>query len=172
MIDFVTGLVLSKKLEFDEGEIRLLGSPILLIPPQVYVIALKELEKKGKRDIIYTASFNSSKGWFKNLISNSKGSSKKDLVEMIPRLFSLLALGDLKMVDSDLDNPRFKFTLKNSLTAEIYGESKLPVDLLVSGLLAGAMSEIFGSKFLCVEESCISCGNPDCGFNLVVEKNV
>ena len=162
MLDFLYKLILTNKLQFRKGEIILLGSYVTLIPPTVYVALLKELEKENKQNLIYDYNKKAAFKWLSQLVKENK--SPEDLLEFTLKLINLLALGETSLLEKDLKNNNFKFELKNSLTAEIYGKSNNPIDLEFSGLMAGALSYIFNKDFVCSEESCVANGAKSCIF--------
>jgi predicted hydrocarbon binding protein len=166
MFKLVTQLMLAKKLQFNEGEISLLNTKICLIPPDIYLFLLKELREEGEDNIIYELSFESSKEWFQDIEKSNGKSSPERFVLMIPKILNLLALGKLSMINFNLEKKVANLKLENSLTAELWGESEVPVDIQFAGLLGGAFSLIFGDSVKCVEEKCLSQGGNECIFKI------
>lgn len=170
MIDIVTSLIVSKNLEFEEGEIKLLGANICLIPPEVYLFLFKELQNNKNEKIFYNSSSESAFAWVKNLIKVSKKNSPEEIIEFLPKILNLLAYGRVTVVKSDFKNSYFEFKLSNSLFPELYGDSKQAVDLGFAGFLAGACKAMCSKNMICIEKECVSQGASDCFFIVKEEK--
>ena len=171
MLDLVTNLALTRKLEFSNGEIKLFGTNLFLIPPYVYVILLKELEKQNQQEIIYNSSKNSAYNLFRRLSKYLNKEKKEKFLDDVPKFLNLLGLGETKITKSDFDKQIFIFSLNESLNAELYGKTDHPVDLQFAGLLAGSVSFIFQKEFICKELECKSIGFGYCKFEVKVLDN-
>lgn len=168
MLDFITDLALKKKLEFQDGEILLFRSHLFLIPPDVYVVLLKELRKEKKHFSLYSASKKSSFSWMAEISKETKRKSSQELIKLIPKILNILGLGKVS-APKKISKYEFDFYLEESLTAELYGPSKEPVDLQFAGLLAGFFSFIFKKNFSCEEIECMSQGFEKCKFRVKLE---
>jgi predicted hydrocarbon binding protein len=164
MSDLFNKLILARKLDFKKGEIALFGTNICLIPPEIYLLFVKELEKTKQESIVYESSFDSAKYWFSELSKKNSKITVEELVEFIPKIFNLLAIGKIELIEKDFITKKFKLELANSLIAELYGKSDHPVDIQFSGYLAGAFSFIFKQKMNCLEETCFAMGDKLCSF--------
>jgi len=172
MLELINKFILSKNLQFERGEIKLLGTNICLIPPEVYLEFLKELQKSNLEEILYESSFKSGVGWFETISKSTGKTDKKELIEFIPKILDLLALGEIKIIDFNFEKKKATAILKNSLNAELYGTSKVPVDLQFCGYLAGAFTVIFSSKVKCKEVKCKAMGEDFCEFTIWGDENV
>jgi predicted hydrocarbon binding protein len=169
MFELFNKLILARKLDFKRGEISLFGTNICLIPPEIYLEFIKELERVGEQEVVYESSFNSARLWFGELSRKNSKITKNELIDFVPKILNLLAVGKVEIVESDLVNKIFKVNLDNSLIAEIYGKSSSPVDLQFSGYLAGAFSFIFKEEMKCIEEKCLARGDKSCQFVIAVK---
>lgn len=158
MIDIVTSLLLSNTLRFEEGEIKFFESNVCLIPPVVYASLYKELEKQGQEKLLYTTSKDSAARWFTKLASVSNKSSVKELVSFLPKVLNLLAYGRVVIEKEDIEAKYFEVTLEAPLFPVLVGKSKKPVDVVFSGILAGAFSVVTGYDLVCNEEECVALG--------------
>ena len=164
MFDLIKELINLKKLDMKEGEISLLGTNLCLIPPDVYVLLLKELQKMNKQKVLYESSKKSSISWFRNLTTSLGKRTVNELIDFLPKTLNLLGLGAIEIDNKDLGKKEFLFSLYDSLTAERYGKSKSPVDLQVSGFLAGSLEFILNTETSCAETECMSQGYKKCTF--------
>ncbi|MBS3054070.1 MAG: 4-vinyl reductase [Candidatus Aenigmarchaeota archaeon] len=162
MLELFNKLLNLKKLEMKEGEIKLLGTSLCLIPPHVYVLLLKELKNMKKEQIIYESSKMSSLRWFANLTKNMGKKSRYEILELSLKILNLLGLGEIKMEKQSEKNT--EFSLSYSLTADLWGKNKTPVDYQMSGFLAGLLELVNGKAVVCKEIKCMSQGNKNCYF--------
>lgn len=163
-MDIVTSLIISNKLQFEEGEIKLLGTNICLIPPEVYLFLYSELESRGQTDIFYETSKESSYNWLTNLAKASHKVTVNELLDFLPKILDLLAYGRAVLVKKDLDNVYFEFELESPLYPELSGKSDHPIDLSFAGLLAGSLSAILKKNMICIEKECVAQGFGKCIF--------
>ncbi|MBM3281983.1 MAG: hypothetical protein FJY86_01410 [Candidatus Diapherotrites archaeon] len=162
-MDIATELIISNKLQFEEGEIKLFGTSIFLIPPEVYMFLYSELDKTGQTDIFYKTCQASAFELFTNLIK----SSHKDIDELIafvPKILNLLAYGKVSITKKDLSNMVFEFSLESPLYPEIFGKYQKPIDVAFAGLLAGSLSAVLKTPMRCIEKECVSTGFGNCTF--------
>lgn len=166
MLDVLNGLLLSKKLQFEKGEIKLSGTNVCLIPPLVYIEILKDLQKQTSLDVVYKISKDSAKEWISDIFKSLNPTSKDDMVATVKKVLNLLAMGEAEVVSCDMPNAKLVIRLKNSLTASLYGKSDIPVDVIFSGYLAGAFSVVFSKDIDSSEVKCVAMGADVCEFNV------
>jgi len=164
MMDLAASLVFSNNLRFEEGEIRLFGTGVCLIPPTVYLSLYRELERTGQERVLYETSKESASFWFTNLAKSYGKLNADELLDFLPKILNLLGYGILTIKKRDLPNCYFELSLDSPLFPELYGPSKKPVDLLFAGLLAGSISAILKRDMLCVEKECAVQGLQTCFF--------
>lgn len=166
MPDALTQLVLAKKLDYADGQIRLFDQPILQVPPLFYPEILRELRKQKKEDLLYTAHLKAGQKWFQRTAAQTNKTQPDDLLDLLVKLLNLSALGQIKTIKKDFDAVSFQFSLDNSLVASAYGRSPMPVDLPLAGLLAGGIQAICNAPVQCHEVQCQACGKPNCLFTV------
>lgn len=172
MIDIVTSLLLSKNLEFEEGEIKLLGQNVSLLPCEVYVNLFKVLSQSGKEDIFYQSGKDAAFSWFSNFIEVANKRDTNDLLTFLPKFLNVLAYGKVSFVKSDVKNLKFEISLENPLFPSHYGVSTKPVDLIFSGILAGAIKAIYKKEVNSKETKCVAQGFDRCYFTVSKGSNV
>jgi len=163
MVSILNKLIGSGKLNFKEGEVELLGTKICLIPPDMYLELLRGLRALKSEQMLYEISEDSSKRWFHELVKSSK-KSMESLVDTVPTVLNLLALGEVSFQKKDFSKLEFEVVLENSLIAELWGKSQDPVDIQFAGYLAGAFSSIFNKKMQCNEVECKTVSSDKCVF--------
>jgi len=164
MFDFFSTLVSSKKLKFDKGEVKLLGTNMCLIPPEVYVEMLVGLEKDSEEDLLYTLSKESGKKWFSELLNFSPVKTKQEGCDFVKKILNILAVGKVEIVSADIVNCTAVVQLHNSLMPDLCGKRTAPVDLQFSGYLAGAFSLVFEKDVSCKELKCKAVNADFCEF--------
>lgn len=165
-MDIVTSLILSNNLQFDEGEIKLLGTNICLIPPKVYLFLFNELQKRGEQKIIYQTCKASAKNWFTNLAKSSGKIKREDLFNFLPKILNLLSYGKASILENNQTNKLLRVRLDHSLYPELNGKSDFPIDVGFAGYLAGATSVIYSTNMVCSEIRCTSQGEQYCEFEV------
>lgn len=170
-MDIISNLILSNNLQFEEGEVKLLGTNVFLIPPEVYLYLFKELKTRNQDKIVYETSRTSSFDWISKLKESSGKRDIDDLLVFFPKILNLLAYGITTMTKKDIEGCKFTFTLDIPLFPELYGASEEPVDLAFAGLLAGGVSAILKKNIICKETACVSTGAKQCIFELSLGEN-
>lgn len=165
-MDVVTSLILSNNLQFDEGEIRLLGTNLCLIPPKIYLFLFDELRSRDQEQIFYETCKESASQWFTKLASASGKASREDLIDFLPKILNLLAYGKVSLLEKDFERKKLRVKLEYPLYPELYGKSAESIDLSFAGFLAGAASSIFKQNMVCKETSCAAQKSSFCEFEV------
>ncbi len=157
---------LSKTIELNDGEVKIMGTPVNILPTNVLIDFQKGLiEARGFREayeLIYRSTRNGSYSYNKNFIQKHKFSDKRALVEWQWKIVTLAGWGKWKIIEID--------TAKNTLVAKfegspfpgIYGKSPYPVDIIPAGFTAGGVSAGFGQELDGFESKCVALGDPFC----------
>ncbi len=163
MFELVTKLILHRQLKMEKGEINLLGQRIVMLPMISLVQLQKKLEDDGYQYNIYKLLKEFGINWAKDLATKYKFKSS-DIFEWGSKSVTLAGWGDVLVVSADVENKVIKFRLMNSAVVEFYGKSEVPVDHFFRGMVAGAMSAVYGVDMDCVETSCKALGAQFCEF--------
>ena len=166
MYEFVNKLRLSRQLLFEEGKIRLLGEPsVMLIPASCFIyLSDKLLEGTGVVHV-YAAGKNAGKELFK-LISHYAIDPLRTIKFGI-QVFNISGLGKVQIVNLDLKAKRAIFRMESSIYCN--RRSNEPVCHFVRGMFAGFMQNVMKINIDCIETHCVAMGSDICEF--VIKKS-
>lgn len=161
-MNFFEMLMLSKKMSFENGTVKLYGQNIIIFPPQSiaeYVVSIND-NKELIRDLYNTAK--KAMVEYGEVISEDyKASHDINWVCDYVNLF-----GQGRIVYEDITKaPTGTILLENSLYFEGF-KNKLnsPVDHIMRGIIAGILSAIFNKNFDAVETECVAMDYSICRF--------
>ena len=166
---------LFKQLKYEDGEVRLYGTPCFISPTIGVLAKDKIIEEiagiKKQQEANYFAEkiqarigveITGEKFGYAKTFKN-----KKDLLMFSGQQFELLGYGRAEWVRIDFENEIFIVRMKSPY-AELYrkniGLSKYRVDYWNAGGWAGCIEYVIGKKAGCIETSCIAQGKPYCEF--------
>ena len=158
-------LVQLHQLEFQDGELMLMGWNATIISAQFFAELYSQLAEKGDTDILYQSAKRLAKQWMRFLME--KYSPPRDaLISFAPKIFELEGFGQCKFY---MDDPsKFRVVYSKSSLAKAYverfGKSNVPVCTLVAGYLAGFASFAFGQDVDVKEVQCQAKGDGVCEF--------
>lgn len=161
MYNFVNKLMLSRQLLFEEGEIKLLGEPsVMLIPASCFLdLSDKLLEDDGAVHV-YVAGKNAGKELFK-LISHYTIDPLKT-IKFGTQVFNISGFGKIQIVNVNLESKRALFRMRDSLYKN--RRSDEPMCHFVRGMLAGFTQNVMKVDMDCVETHCVAMGSDICEF--------
>ena len=166
MFEFAKGLLYANKLKFENGEFRILDQSCLVtFADTIIAMQKKIIDKLGDKgiDILYNSSKDEGIELAKEF--NKKIKSKNELEDFILKYLMLCGWGEFEEYKKSHEGV-ILFN-KNSPFPERYGRSKLPVCILIRGLLAGVYTYLAGKNFEGYEEKCKSQGNNMCIFKFI-----
>jgi hypothetical protein len=155
-----------KKLEFHEGEVRLLGQRIVLGPRDAVNAFTKYLiAKPAEVPVIYElirVSFES--GWAEQ-VKKVYGFQSKDYFRWLIDISNIAGWGKSELVQFDESSLTGTFRTENALVGSSFkGQVSSPVDHIWRGLTAGGLTAVFGQDIDWIETKCIATGQPVCEF--------
>lgn len=159
-MNFFEMLVMSRKMSFQEGKVTLYGQDITIFPIQsivqyIYEVAGNSLSAKD----LYHTSKDAMLEYREYL---RKAAAEKDLANWICETLNLYGQGKLTYQTPDMA-PIGTLTLENSPFAnELQEKTKLPVDNIFRGIIAGVTSSISGRDLDALEVECHATGSINC----------
>ena len=173
MFDVIKKLLFARQLSLEEGEIKLLGQNVTMLPIALFIQMYKELktiQPKKYKKIIYNITKETGKEYSITL-KKKYGMNAKKLIEWDINTLALAGLGKGELINLDLKNKKSMIRVFNSTVAKAFGRSKEPVDTVIEGYIAGSAIIIFNSeKMLCKETKCEAKGNAFCLFEVYEAK--
>ncbi len=92
--------------------------------------------------------------------------SDEEIVHFMIEMGPQIGWGRFELEKFDPGEKRLVIKVNHSPFAEAYGRSSLPVCYMISGVLGGMASVIFGREIECKETFCIAKGDPFCKFEI------
>ncbi len=173
MFQVLTKLMMSRQLVFEEGEIKMLGQNVSIMPVTLFVEMFKQLKKaepKKYGKIIYSIAEEVGYGWSKRL-KNKYGMKTDELIKWDFNTLALAGLGKGELVNMDSKGKKAVIRVYNSTIAKLMAPSKEVVDFLISGYIGGSAKIIFSSeKMMCQERACKAKLGTHCEYNIFEKK--
>ena len=166
MFEFAKGLLYANKLKFENGEFRILDQSCLVTFADTIIgMQKKIIEKLGDKGttILYEASKDEGIELAKEFSKIIK--SKNELEDFIIKFLMLSGWGEFEEFKKTHEG--IILINKNSPFPERYGRSKLPVCILMRGLLAGVYTFLAGKNFDGYEDKCMAQGKNMCVFKFI-----
>lgn len=174
MFNVIKKLLLSRQISFEEGEIKLLGQSITMLPVELYVAMFNELKKSqpaSYREIIYNIAKNVGKIYTKKLHEKYALEDSHKIAEWDVNTLALAGLGKAEVLKYDLKNKNAELKVMNSPIAKALKPQKEVVDFIIAGFIAGSSIIAFSSeKMVCEELTCLAKGDQFCLFKVYESK--
>ncbi len=161
MFDIVKKLMFAREIDFEEGEINLLGHPIIMCPIATLVEIRRFLENIDATALLYRASKNSGLDYMKDM-KKKFGMKPRDLMKWGVNTISLAGWGKTKILNVDFDKKVARLVLEDSSFVRCYGKSKEPVDDVFRGYIASAATIFFRTDADAIETKCKAKGDRLC----------
>lgn len=172
MYGFLSKLIISKQLKFNEGEIVLFGEPIAFMPMASLFYMTKDAIKNGKKAINDLYYYGWVYGYVLTLAMVKKFGLRKfeERYKVSMDIASLCGFGDYKTLDFVKGHSNFK-VLKNPFALEFY-PSKNMVDHYLRGMNAGGGSLVHMKIINCIEFECAAKNGSYCRFENLDKKRL
>ena len=87
-------------------------------------------------------------------------------------LFKCAGFGVVQIIDSDFTAKPLQLTIRvnDSFECSLSHNEKKPYSHFIRGMLAGIVTELFGTSVTVTENKCIATGHPYCEFAIKLEK--
>ncbi|MEM7815599.1 MAG: hypothetical protein QXN71_00595 [Candidatus Aenigmatarchaeota archaeon] len=162
MYTFISKLLVSRKLNFEEGRISLLGEDICLVPISfIYQLTRDDLSKKEINDLYFES-------WVAGFFIMGKmieGYGLKKFEEryrLAMDTVSMMGFGDYKTLEFYQGFAKFA-VIKNPLSLKFY-PGKVPIDHFLRGANAGGGTLVHEMLINCVEIDCAAINGNSCLF--------
>jgi predicted hydrocarbon binding protein len=156
-------ILTSKNLNYTDDEMYMYKQPVVLVQTEFLVELTENAVETGTEDSIYNIGRKSVKGFARNVMKHNQ-MDHENMVKFLERLGTSTGWGNLELTDiNEREGVEAVFTMEESIISkrtEIEGK----VDYILSGMIAGALEEIYDSVFECEEVECKSDGDPECKF--------
>lgn len=149
----------------EKGEILLLGQRMIMAPAVTFYYlehALPQNELSNKL-IYYACKLANTDGYAKGLFEHYNLKGEK-LLQWMANSAQLAGWGEFNVINIDRENKRTVMHVNNSAIAQLFKNSKEPVDHIVRGYSAGVASLVFEDNIDFVETKCAAMGDKYCEF--------
>jgi len=166
----------SKLLEIRDGQISLMNNFVNVIPTTILCEFQKELINsigyENAYEKIYKAAKRGSIAYNREFIKKQGFSDKRKTLEWQIKIVTFAGWGNLKIILIDEKNDRYIVRFEKSPFPKLYGKTKFPVDMVVTGFTAGGVSATFNKDLDAVETKCIGIGDQFCEIEVGLPENI
>lgn len=157
---------LSKTLEMADGDLKLMGLDINIIPTSI----ISDLQKglitslgfSKAYDLLYERAKTGSLEYNKTFIKKQNFKDKHKILDWQTKIVTFSGWGVLEIAKIDFDADKHIVKFNNSKLPKVYGKAGYCVDIIPTGFVAGGLSAIYGKNVDALETKCISHGDPFC----------
>jgi hypothetical protein len=167
-------LLFVRQFSIDEGKIKLLGDPEIMLHASA-VVELQEIDQSKLYDVAKKSSLRNIVSFVEHakvyekvkdvFISDIAGLGKKigqtdsGVISVLQEIFNVYGLGDMAIEKIDNSKKQAIVVIRESTIADEWlkknkKHSKNPVCTLTAGIIAGMFSYIFDKEIDCVEAKC------------------
>jgi predicted hydrocarbon binding protein len=167
MFDLAKKLMMARQIKMDKGSLILLEQKMVMCPAVTFVFlpSLVGDNDIGKH-IYYACKLADEQGFTKG-IRKRYGLEGGKLIQWMANIAMLGGWGDIQVMKLDMKQKRAIVQARNSPIALQYPpskSSKVPVDHIMRGYMAGAAEVAFGTPTDFIETKCQAMGDPHCEF--------
>jgi len=158
-------LLMAGRLRLKDGEITMLGEPMVFAPVATFVMIIKAFNNSPEigKTIYQSSKMTDVLGFTRDLVEKV-GVKPEKIPAQMRDIATMSGWSMLDLVDVDFENKRAIIQSRSNPIANMYGKSEFPVDHAIRGFVAGALVHAFKTDMDAVETKCISMGNPKCEF--------
>lgn len=154
MYGFITKLLVSKQLKFEEGKITLLKQPMIFIPLDFYVeITKRALSSRNDMLKTYLDAWKAGVVFMNNVSKAYKMKKFEERYKIAMDLISMAGFGGYETLEFHKDEFS-KFKITNNPIADAFRPSKVPVDHILRGFNAGGGTPVHERIINTVEIRC------------------
>ncbi len=161
MFDVVKKLMFAREIDFERGNISLLGHPVIMCPVSTFTEIRRMLEVIDATALLYLASKKSGLSYIRTL-QKKFGMKPYDLLKWGINTISLAGWGNTEILKFDMEKKTSITILEDSKFVKSYGHSSVPIDDIFRGFAAATASICFGIDSDVIEIKCKSMGAPRC----------
>ena len=157
--------MMARSISFKDGNISLFSNRIVMAPATFFFEFTKAIENSPSET---HSLYESAKTSFKDVVVKDVRTYKFSVNDYIKWLFDIAIFsgwGMLKLESLDKEKMQGIITMTNSPVSEgPVGKAKMPVDHIVRGFIAGALSVAFKKDLDVAEMECVALGAQSCKF--------
>ncbi len=164
MYGFLTKLLISKQLSFEEGEILFFKQPMCIFPIEFYkYLTISTLRDKKIMKELYLEAWKAAYVWTYNVVNTYKLQKFEERYKLTMDTVAMAGFGEYKTTDFKRGFfSKFEVT-NNPLALELY-PSKKPIDHLLRGINAGGGTVVHERILNCIELECAAINGKICKF--------
>lgn len=165
MIPFVTKLLMSGQLKFEEGQITIFDQRVLIFPMSMVEIMIeKSVKDEEFARSIYDAAKKSVIEFSESVCKRLNITKEKDFLDILFKLTEMNGYGQITPVKIDYEKKVGILHLRGLPSKAIAGKfaGVRTADVYWCGLVAGGMSHVFGTDVDAIETRCVSDGKDSC----------
>lgn len=160
---FYDKYIFTNTLKYTHNNFSLVNIPFLMIPIDILMILVATQDNEKQKEI-----YNSFKeSTIKNFMPKFKelGIEESKKLDFVKNFFIGSGWGFIQIIDLDNAGKKAIVTIDNSPFVEnLKGKTKIAIDSILRGILAGLFSHIFNEDIDCVEVECVALGAKNCKF--------
>ena len=164
MYGFISKLIMSGKLNFKEGQISLLGQPMVIVPADFYVEATRHIiENRDKKEMmdLYLDAWEAGVCFMRDISQAYKMKKFEERYKISMDIISMAGFGDYQTLAFEKGvHTHFKI-MNNSLALKLR-PSKKPVCHILRGFNAGGSTIVHEKIFNCIETECAAVNGHYC----------
>ena len=171
-------IVYGQHFKWKEGQFFIWNVPGINLPLYTYIEMIYSIRPKCKTidRIIYSVAEKQAVIAVDYMRQKFGFKKEKDIIDSVLGQIAFLGLGQLKLVQLQLDVGRGLFKNEKNPFAiyhkQMYGSSPFPVDAYLAGVIAGTIEGVTGKTLVCLETKCIAKGDSACIFELMPANQV
>lgn len=165
MIPFVTKLLMSGQLKFEEGQMSIFGQRVLIFPlDMVKIFIEKSIEDESFSASIYDAAKKAVVSFCTNVSKKLNITKDEDMLDVLFKLTEMNGYGKIIPKKIDYENKFAVLELHGMPSQVLFGKYKdvKTADVYWCGLVAGGLSFVFRTNVDAVETRCVIAGKDSC----------
>jgi len=167
---FFKKLLLSRRIEIDNGKFKVFDKNFMLGSMQSFVFLREEMKRKKSLDTLYKFGEVISKEIYDYI--KKFGGGKEEICRFWLNMTNLAGFGEIEIFEVKDKEFYAIINCKNSPIAEHYSRSGKEdmVDEILAGIIGGFFSSWFEKPVVCEEIACMAKGNKYCQFKISSRK--
>ena len=164
MYAFVTKLLLSRQLEFGQGQISLLGQPITILPATFIEVLMRQAMRSRKDMVrIYMEAWKAGYVFMHNVVTRYGLNTPEERYRVAMDTITMAGMGDYKTEEFvPHSHTRFK-VLRNPLALSFHPSTRA-IDHVLKGFNAGGGTPVHFRIMNCIELECAAMNGSYCRF--------
>lgn len=140
----------------------------VVIRPETIIGFQKTIEKhdlKGAQDALFQGGYQG--GYLSaKKFKEQQTLSDSETIKFMMTMGAEIGWGRFQLLEYDLENRKLHIRVKNSAFAQAYGDATEGVCHLISGVLSGLATVLFGRNCVASETECLAKGDRHCVFHI------